>query len=67
MQDNEAPDETHEHDGENAAQVKSDDEMLVRLFTVAGEQLIGLIAQHAENPKPLAERLARWLVEGLKT
>src|SRR5688572_10290786 len=67
MQDNEAADEIHEHDGENAEQDKSDDEMLMRLFTVAGEQLIGLIAKHAENPKPLAERLARWLIEGLKT
>jgi hypothetical protein len=67
MHDNEAEDEAHEGGGENAAQVESDDEMLVQLFTVAGEQLITLIAKHADNPKPLAERLARWLVEGLKT
>jgi hypothetical protein len=67
MHDNEAADETRQQDGEIAAQGESDDEMLLRLFTVAGEQLITLIAKHADNPKPLAERLARWLVEGLKT
>jgi hypothetical protein len=67
MHDNEVADETHQQDGENTVQVESDDEILVKLFTVASEQLITLIAKHAENPKPLAERLARWLVEGLKT
>jgi hypothetical protein len=41
--------------------------MLVKLLAVAGEQLITLIAKHADNPKPLAERLTRWMVEGLKT
>jgi hypothetical protein len=67
MHDNEAEHEAHEGGGENTVEVESDDEMLVQLFTVAGEQLLALIAKHANNPKPLAERLARWLVEGLKT
>jgi DNA primase len=66
MHDKEATDEVHERGGENAGQGESDDEMLVKLFTVAGEQLIAAIAKHAENPKPLAERLARWVVKGLK-
>jgi hypothetical protein len=67
MHDNEVADESPQQDGGIAAQGENDDEMLMRLFTVAGEQLISLIAKHAENPTPLAERMARWLVEGLKT
>ena len=43
-----------------------DDELLIKLFVVASEQLIGMIAKHADNPRPLAERLARWAVEALK-
>ena len=66
IQDKEATDDTCEHDGKNAEQIESDDEMLVKLFTVAGEQLIALIAKHANNPKPIAERVARWVVEVLK-
>jgi DNA primase len=67
MHDDEAEHEAQQCDGENTEQDESDDEILVKLFTVAGEQLITLIAKHVNNPKPLAERLARWLVEGLKT
>jgi DNA primase len=67
MHDNESEVETHQCHDENAEQDKGDDEMLMKLFTVAGEQLITLIAKHADNPAPLAERLARGIVEGLKT
>jgi DNA primase len=67
MQDKEAEVELRECDGENVEQDTNDDEMLMKLFTVAGEQLITLIAKHANNPTPLAERLARWVVEGLET
>jgi DNA primase len=66
MQDKEAEVELREGDGENVEQDTNDDEMLMKLFTVAGEQLITLIAKHANNPTPLAERLAQWVVEGLK-
>jgi hypothetical protein len=67
MHDNEVAGESPQQEGDITEQGESDDEMLLRLFTVAGEQLIALIAKHANNPKPLAERLARWIVEGSKT
>ena len=66
MQDNKAVNETCQQDGENTEHGESDDEILMKLFTVAGEQLITLIAKHADNPKPLAERLARWVIKAFK-
>jgi hypothetical protein len=42
------------------------DEALLEALTLAGEEVIRAIAQHADNPRPLAERLARWVVEVVK-
>src|SRR5688500_16021533 len=66
MADSESKDETSEQETKVSDEHEIDNEQLIQLFTVAGEQLIGLIAKHADNPQPLAERLARWLVDGLK-
>jgi hypothetical protein len=48
---------------EQAAAVPVDDELLLKLFTLAGEQLIEAAAK---NPKAVAEKLARWVVVVLK-
>ena len=43
-----------------------DDEAMIAALTLAGEHIIRAIALHAENPRPLAERLAQWVVEMVK-
>jgi len=40
-----------------------EDETLFLALTLAGEEIIRAIARHADNPRPLAERLARWVME----
>ena len=42
------------------------DEALFLALTLAGEEMIRAIARHADNPRPLAERLARWAMEMVK-
>jgi hypothetical protein len=43
-----------------------EDEALFLALALAGEEVIKAIARHADNPRPLAERLARWVVEVVK-
>jgi CHC2 zinc finger len=43
-----------------------DDEALLEALTLAGEHIIRTIARHADNPRPLAERLARWVMGVVK-
>jgi hypothetical protein len=43
-----------------------EDEALFLALALAGEEVIKAIARHADNPRPLAERLARWVVEAVK-
>jgi hypothetical protein len=43
-----------------------DDEALFLALSFAGEEIIRAIGKHADNPRPLAERLARWIVEVVK-
>lgn len=40
-----------------------EDEVLLKTLTLAGEEIIRAIGKHADNPRPLAERLARWIME----
>ena len=49
-----------------AEQGSGEDDALLNALTLAGEEVIQAIAQHADNPRPLAERLARWVVEMVK-
>jgi CHC2 zinc finger len=43
-----------------------EDDALLKALTLAGEEIIRAIGKHADNPRPLAERLARWVVEMVK-
>jgi hypothetical protein len=43
-----------------------EDEALFLALALAGEAIIRAIGKHADNPRPLAERLARWVVEVVK-
>lgn len=43
-----------------------EDEALFLALALAGEEIIKAIARHADNPRPLAERLVRWIVEVVK-
>jgi CHC2 zinc finger len=43
-----------------------DDEALLEALRLAGEHIIRTIARHADNPRPLAERLARWVMGVVK-
>jgi hypothetical protein len=43
-----------------------DDEALFLALALAGEEVIKAIAKHADNPRPLAERLARLVMEMVK-
>jgi CHC2 zinc finger len=43
-----------------------DDEALFLALALAGEEVIKAIARHADNPRSLAERLARCVVEMVK-
>jgi hypothetical protein len=43
-----------------------EDEALFLALALAGEEIIRAIARHTDNPRPLAERLARWVVEVVK-
>jgi hypothetical protein len=49
-----------------AEQGSGEDEAMLQALMLAGEQMIRAIARHADNPRPLAERLARWVVEMVK-
>jgi CHC2-type zinc finger protein len=49
-----------------AEESSHEDEALLQALTLAGEAIIRAIAHHADNPRPLAERLARWIVEMVK-
>lgn len=42
------------------------DEALFLALALAGEEVIRVIARHADNPRPLAERLARWVMGVVK-
>ena len=53
--DKEVVDQPHVEVIQDNGDDEPDDELLVRLFAVAGEQLIGLIAKHADNPRPLGD------------
>jgi DNA primase len=44
----------------------SDDEAMIEALTLAGEHIIRAIARYAENPRPIAERLARLVMEVVK-
>ena len=48
------------------AEIVTDDEAMLEALTVAGEEIIRAIARHVEKTRPLAERLARWVVEMVK-
>lgn len=43
-----------------------EDETLFLALTLAGEEVIRTIARHADNPRPLAERLAWWVMGVVK-
>ena len=43
-----------------------EDEALLQALTLAGEEIIRAIGKHADNPRPLAERLARWVMGVVK-
>jgi hypothetical protein len=43
-----------------------DDEALFLALALASEEVIKAIARHADNPRPLAERLARFVMEMVK-
>ena len=49
-----------------AEQGSGEDDALLNALTLAGEEIIRAMARHADNPRPLAERLARWVVEMVK-
>jgi hypothetical protein len=63
--------ETVEHEEVDQAAIVAEegsgnDEGMIEALTLAGEHIIRAIARHAENPRPLAERLARWVMEVVK-
>ena len=49
-----------------AEQGSDENESLLKALTLAGEEVIRAIAHHADNPRPLAERLARWVMGVVK-
>jgi hypothetical protein len=49
-----------------AVEPLADDEAMLIALTLAGEEMIRAIARHADNPRPLAERLARLVVGVVK-
>ena len=54
------------HEAMVAEDESVNDEAILKALTLAGEQVIRAIGKYTENPRPLAERLARWVLEVVK-